>query len=524
MSAPATQSKDDLNWLMRLLIVIEKAGNKLPHPFWLFLSLAVIVMLISWVASAAGLSAVNPAKGETVNAVNLTSSESLGAIVSGVVENYVTFPALGLVLVVLFGVAVAERSGLIPAIMRAALMNASPKWVTAIVALVGTASSIASDAAYMIVIPLGGIAFKAVGRNPIIGCAVAYAATSGGYSAAPMVNSLDAILGGLSTSAAAIIDPEYVVTPVDNFYFNFVSMFVVAGAIVLVTETLLNKRGEELKPDEVENETSDTSTDADLTKKLTPLEKRGIWIAVIATVLCGVLLFVLALPQGSFLRDEEGAFGPKSPLMAGIAAIIGFGFFVVGIVYGIVTKSIKRPADVPEMIVQGLTPMVPVLLLFFAASQFLALFKMSKLGEILAIKGAEFFQSANTPAIVILLGAYILTAIGALFITSGSGLWTLMAPVLVPMLMLLGIAPEVTQAAYRIGDSTTNIVSPMSPYFVMILGFVQRYKKDAGIGTLLSLTIPLAFAMFVAWGLLFFGWWATGIPMGPGAQTTYELP
>ena len=242
--------EERLGPLMRALIVIEKAGNRLPHPFWLFLGLALLVMILSAVFSGLGTSVVNPATGEEVVAVNLFAAESLRDLVSNAVTNYVTFPALGLVLVVLFGVAVAEQSGLIPALMKAALRSASPRWVTVIVALVGSAASMASDAAYMIVIPLGGIAFKAVGRNPIIGCAVAYAATAGGYSAAPFVNSLDAILGGLSTSAAQIIDESYVVTPVANLYFNFASMFVVAFAVTLVTELLLNKRGEQLIVDE----------------------------------------------------------------------------------------------------------------------------------------------------------------------------------------------------------------------------------------------------------------------------------
>ena len=517
-STTAAPKNEKLSWLMSLLVVIEKAGNKLPNPFWLFLGLAVIVMVISSICAAAGLSAVNPATDKAVDAVNLFSTESLRTIVSGVVTNYVEFPALGLVLVVLFGVAVAEQSGLIPAVMRGALQNASPRWVTAVVALVGTAASIASDAAYMIVIPLGGIAFKAVGRNPVIGCAVAYAAVAGGYSAAPFVNSLDAILGGISTSAAHIIDPDYTVTPVANLYFNFISMFVVSAAIVLVTELLLNKRSDDLAPDA---DFEDDDEHADLSKKITPLERRGMIVAAITVVLGFALVFFLALPQGSFLRDAEGGFGPKSGLMAGIAAIIGFGFFVVGIVYGVVVKSIRSFNDIPEMVVKGLKPFVPVMLLFFAASQFLALFKMSNLGQILAIQGADFFREANTPAFVILIGALLLTSLGALLITSGSGLWTLMAPILIPMLMLLGIAPELTQAVYRIGDSVTNIISPMSPYFVMILGFIQRYKKDAGIGTLLSMTIPLSVMMWVFWAILFFAWWATGIPMGPGAQTTY---
>ncbi len=524
MSTATAEHEEKLGPIMRLLVGVEKAGNKLPHPFWLFLSLALIVMIISSLCAAAGLSAVNPATNETVNAVNLFSMDSLRDIVSNVVTNYMEFPALGLVLIVLFGVAVAERAGLLPAIMRGALQNASPRWVTAVVALVGTASSIASDAAYMVVIPLGGIAFKAVGRNPVIGCAVAYAAVAGGYSAAPFVNSLDAILGGISTSAAHIVDSEYTVTPVANLYFNFVSMFVVTAAIMLVTELLLNKRGEAITLDPTDaDEVDEDEEHAKLTAQLTRTEKRGLIAAAIAIVLCFAIVFFLAMPQNSFLRDTDGGFGPKSGLMAGIAAIIGFGFFIVGIVYGIVVGTIKSPNDIPEMVIKGLAPFVPVMLLFFAASQFLALFKMSNLGQILAIVGADFFKGANTPAFIILVGALIITSIGAMLITSGSGLWTLMAPVLIPMLMLLGIAPELTQAVYRIGDSVTNIISPMSPYFVMILGFIQRYKKDAGIGTLLSLTIPLSVVMWIFWAILFFGWWATGIPMGPGAHATYSV-
>jgi aminobenzoyl-glutamate transport protein len=517
-----TQEKrsSELSWLMRLLIVIEKVGNKLPHPFWLFLSLAVIVMILSAIFSAMGLSAANPATDETVTVTNLFSTESLREIVAGATNNFVTFPPLGLVLIVLIGVAVAEQSGLIPAMLRGTIAGASPKWITFIVALAGTAASIASDASYMIMIPLGGLAFKAVGRNPLLGCLVAYAATSGGYSAAPMVNSLDTILGGLSTSAAQIIDSEYTVSPVANFYFNFVSMFVVAIAVTVVTELVLSKRADQIELDEPDENDPD---DFDVKMALDANEKRGMVFAVISIIACAAILFALAFPADSFLRDESGSFGPESGLMAGIAAIIGFGFFIVGIVYGYATGTIKKTADIPDMMGKGLLPFVPVIVLFFAASQFLALFKMSNLGEILAIRGAEFFGSLNTGPFVILLGGWLLVALGALFLTSGSGLWTLMAPVLVPMFMLLSIAPETTQALYRIGDSTTNIISPMSPYFVVVLGFVQRYKRDAGIGTVLSFTIPLSFAMFVFWGLLFFIWWATGIPWGPGAATHYQM-
>lgn len=514
---PEATADQNIGPLMRLLVAIEKAGNKLPHPFWLFLLLAALVMVASAILSGIGVSAINPATGKTVTAANLFSSDNLREIVSGVVDNYMEFPALGMSLVVLLGVAVAEHSGFFGTLMRTALRSTPPRMVTVVVALVGTASSMASDAAYMIVIPLGGIAFKAVGRNPVVGCAVAYAATAGGFSAAPFVNSFDAVLGGLTTSAAHIIDDGYTVTPVANLYFNFVSMFVVAAAVTVVTELLLIKRGAHIEL----TEEADSEEDEEFTRPASAAEKRGMVAGLVTLVLCFVVLAALAWPSGSFLRDTDGGFSAKSGLMAGIAPIVGFGFFLVGIVYGTVVGSIRRLSDVPEMIATGVRPFVPVIVLFFAASQFLALFTMSSLGEILAIKGADFFQSIDANQFVVLVGGFLLVALGALVVTSGSGLWTLLASVLVPMFMLLGISPETTQAMYRVGDSTMNIISPMSPYFILVLGFIQRYKKDAGLGTLLSLTMPLSLAMWLAWGAAFFVWWGLGIPWGPGSVLEY---
>ncbi|GAA2087003.1 AbgT family transporter [Brevibacterium salitolerans] len=511
--------EEKLGFLMRALIVIEKAGNKLPHPFWLFLGLAAVVMVLSWALSEAGVFAINPADGEEVRPTNLLAPEELRTFLSGIVDNFVNFPPLGLVLAVLFGVAVAEQSGLIRTVMKVTLRSASPRLVTFVVALVGSAGSMASDASYMIVIPLGGVAFAAVGRNPIIGIAVAYASVSGGYAAAPFVNAYDAILAGLTTSAAHIIDDSYVVSPISNLFFNFVSMFVVATAITLVTELLLNKRGEQLTIDE--SALQNSAEHVDFAEGVSAAEKRGLWAAGVTLVASAVLIVLLCLPAGSALRDEAGAFGPESGLMAGIAPIVGFGFFLVGIVYGVVTRSITRFMDVPEMMVEGVRPFAQVLVLFFAAAQFLAVFNSSSLGQILAIRGAEFFRSIEANTFVVLLGGFLIVALGALLVTSGSGLWTLLGPILVPMFMLLSISPETTQALYRIGDSTTNIISPMSPFFVVVLGFIQKYKRDAGIGTLLSLTIPLSFGLWVLWGVLFFVWWALGIPWGPGSPIAY---
>lgn len=519
VTASPTTTDQKYTPMMRILMVIEKAGNKLPHPFWLFLIFAAAVMVISSIGAATGLSAHNPATDETVTATNLFSQDNLREILSHVVDNYMGFPALGLVLIVLLGVAVAEHSGFFSTIMRLALRSVPKRWVTIAVAFVGSAASVAGDASYMIVIPLGGIAFKAIGRNPIIGCAAAYAATAGGYTAAPFVNSFDAILSGLSTSAAHIVDDSYSVTPVSGLFFNFVSMFVVTAAVTLVTELVLVKRGEQIKL--THNDDDEDEETIELTRPATRLEMRGIVAAAITLVVSILVLVALAWPSNSFLRDADGGFTSDSGLMAGIAALVGLGFFLVGTAYGIGAGTIRAWADIPEMMAKGTRPFVPVIVLFFSASQFLALFDMSSLAEILAIKGANFFEALNANQFVILIGGFILTAVGAVFLTSGSGLWTILSSVLVPMFMLLGISPETTQAMYRVGDSTFNIVSPMSPYFILILGFIQRYKRDAGIGTLLSLTIPLSFTMWILWGAAFFIWWAIGIPWGPGAPIDY---
>lgn len=524
-----TPVAEDRTALMRLLVWIERVGNKLPHPFWLFIGLAAVTVVVSWILGSLGVSAVNPSTEETVAVKSLISAEGGAMIVSSTVENFVTFPALGLVIVVMLGVAVAERSGFISALMRAALGNASPRWITLIVALTGVSASIASDAAYLVVVPLAGIAFRAVGRNPIVGCIVGYAAVSGGYDAAPMPTAVDTVLAGISTSAAQIIDPSYAVSPLSNWYFSIASTVVVAVTITVATELVLAKRGDQIEIDADHEERHAASQTAgqsdasstDLTAQLEPAERRAMWVTLAVAVLGIAALLAMALPANSFLRSEAGTLDAESPLMLGVAPLIGFGFLILGVVYGIMTGSITKWADVPEMMIKGMYEFIPVLVMFFAASQFLAYFRWSELGQVLAIRGADFFGGLGAPSFVILLGAFLLVALGALFITSGSGLWTLLGTVLIPMLMLLGISPEATQALYRVGDSTTNIISPMSPYFVMILGFVQRYKKDAGMGTVLSFTIPLSFIMWVVWGAFFFLWYYLGIPWGPGVDMSF---
>ncbi|MEU4573115.1 AbgT family transporter [Nonomuraea sp. ATR24] len=499
-----------MNGLLRVLGGIERLGNKLPHPFWLFVILAGVLALVSWGLAAAGVSAVNPASGKQVVAKNLLSADGVTTMIDGAIDNYTSFAPLGTILVVMLGVAVAERSGLLAAVLRSGVAKVSPRWVTFALAFTGMVSHVASDAAYVVLIPLGALAFRAVGRSPILGIVVAFVSISAGYDASPLVTPVDAILSGLTTAAAQTIDPAYVVTPLANYYFSIASSVVLAAVITVVTERVLARRVESLPVDE------DAEEDDLGSLTLRPEERRGLRAALIALVVFVVALVLAVLPAGSPLRGEGGSL-VQSPLLGSIAIFLALAFLAVGWAYGKAAGSITSSRDIPDFMAHGLREMAPILVLFFAISQFLAFFKWTGIGEIIAINGADLLKSAGVSGPVVFLGILIVVTVINLVVTSGSAQWALVGPVFVPMLMLLDIPPEYTQALYRIADSCTNAITPMSPYFVMALGFLQRYRRSAGIGTLASMTIPLAFTLLVVWTLLFLVFWWLGIPLGPGA-------
>ncbi|MGW0484379.1 AbgT family transporter [Nonomuraea sp. NPDC003214] len=499
-----------MNGLLRVLGGIERLGNKLPHPFWLFVILAGVLALVSWGLAAAGVSAVNPASGKQVVAKNLLSADGVTTMIDGAIDNYTSFAPLGTILVVMLGVAVAERSGLLAAVLRSGVAKVSPRWVTFALAFTGMVSHVASDAAYVVLIPLGALAFRAVGRSPILGIVVAFVSISAGYDASPLVTPVDAILSGLTTAAAQTIDPAYVVTPLANYYFSIASSVVLAAVITVVTERVLARRVESLPVDE------DAEEDDLGSLTLRPEERRGLRAALIALVVFVVALVLAVLPAGSPLRGEGGSL-VQSPLLGSIAIFLALAFLAAGWAYGKAAGSITSSRDIPDFMAHGLREMAPILVLFFAISQFLAFFKWTGIGEIIAINGADLLKSAGVSGPVVFLGILIVVTVINLVVTSGSAQWALVGPVFVPMLMLLDIPPEYTQALYRIADSCTNAITPMSPYFVMALGFLQRYRRSAGIGTLASMTIPLAFTLLVVWTLLFLVFWWLGIPLGPGA-------
>ena len=511
---------------------IERIGNKLPDPFWLFVILSGVVAVSSWIASKAGLSAIDPASGEEIHVESLLTGENISHMVTDAVQNFIAFPPLGVILAVMLGVAVAEQTGLLAAMVRAMVDKVSGKMLTFMVALAGVTGSIASDAIYVIIIPLGAMAFHAVGRSPVVGAMVAFAASSAGFNSSLILNITDLLLAGISTSAAQLVDANYEVSPLANIFFVIPSAIVLALVITAVTEFYVEKKAQALidddhiDEDELQINDSAQPDDSHLTDdddlSLTPLERKGLAWAGVTLVVALVAYFALLLvPASPFARPEEGFM--ESPLIRAIAVPITLIFFVTGLVYGLVVGTVKEAADLPKFMSKGLESMLPILVLFFAVAQFLAYFQWSNLGPWTAIKGAELLQAWNLPNAVLFLAFVVMVALINLFITSGSAQWALMAPVVVPMMMYVNVSPEVTQMLFRIGDSPSNIITPMSPYFALALTFLQKYYKKAGVGTLMSLALPYSLCMLAGWFIFFMIWYFAGIPLGPGSPMGYEV-
>ncbi|WP_295629136.1 AbgT family transporter [uncultured Corynebacterium sp.] len=540
------------------LATLERVGNALPNPFWLFVILAGVVIVSSWIGAMAGMSAEDPATGDVIEVQNLLTPEYLQMMVTEAVDNFVTFAPVGLILVCMLGVAIAEYSGFIGAAIRAAVAKVHrPMWLTFVVALAGVTGSIASDAVYVILIPLGAAAFRAVGRNPIVGAMVAFAASSAGFNSSLVLNITDVLLAGISTSAAQFVDPEYVVSPLANYFFSMASAIVLAMIITAVTELFIVKHTKKTideskinyeaaaftKPgnDDDGDDDGDRPATADTAAvgrvgsasddqpegetrseqelrdelELDPREGRALKIAGLAALATlGIWAALLFIP-GSPLRGEgDGIL--NSPLLTDIVVPIALLFAIVGIAYGLAIGSIRSSADIPDFMEKGLSTLTAMLVLFFAVAQFTSYFSWSNLGQWTAIKGAELLTRADLPPLVLFAALVLMVGLLNLFITSGSAQWALMAPVVVPMLMYVDISPEVSQMLFRIGDSPTNIITPMSPYFALALTFLQKYYKPAGVGTLMSLAIPYSIAMITGWFAFFAVWYLLGIPLGPG--------
>ncbi len=493
----------------RALDVIEKIGNRLPHPVTIFVIFSVLVVIISEIAARLGVSATftsghNVQK--TVEAVSLLSAAGIRHIFSSAVTNFTGFAPLGTVLVAMLGVGVAERTGLIRAALRLMVLKTPPRLITLGVVFAGIMSNIASDAGYVVLVPLGALVFLSVGRHPLAGLAAAFAGVSGGFSANLLVGTIDPLLGGITTEAAKFIDASYVVDPTANWYFMIVSTFVIAIIGTWVTEKIVEPRLGHYSGDAEEK-----------IEALTEAEKLGIRSAFITAIVFTLLIAALVLPESGVLRHPEtGAIIGRSPFMEGLVPIIAMFFFFPGLAFGIKNGSVKNDKDVAHAVGKSMGTMGDYLVLAFVAGQFVAYFAYTNLGTIIAVKGAGFLSATGLTGMPMIVAFVLLSACINLFIGSASAKWAIMAPVFVPMFMVLGYSPEFTQLAYRVGDSVTNIISPLMSYFAVIVAFAEKYEEDIGLGTLISVMLPFSLAFLIGWTTLLVIWYYAGLPIGPG--------
>ena len=500
--------------LMRALGFIERVGNALPHPGTLFALMALLVVLLSGVFAQLDLSVVHPGTGEVVRPVNLLSVEGLHRILTSLITNFTGFAPLGTVLVAMLGIGIAEASGVIGTSLRLLVLSAPQRMLTFVIVLAGVLSNTASEIGYVLLVPLAAAIFLAAGRHPLVGLAAAFAGVSGGYSANLLLGTVDPLLAGLSEEAARIVDPTYEVNATANYYFMFASTFVIAAAGTWTTERLVAPRFGEYTGSERPEELTG----------LTPAEKRGLWYAAAASVLFSALLLWGTVPADGFLRDPETGSLLRSPFMSGIVALIFLFFAAVGLAYGVGARTFRSDADVMRGMGKSMETLGLYLVLVFFAAQFVAFFTWTNLGLIVAVKGAGLLQAAGMGPIPLMIGFILVSAVINLFMGSASAKWAIMAPVFIPMFMLLGYTPEFAQAAYRIGDSTTNIISPMMTYFALIVAFVERYDARAGIGTVIATMLPYTVVFLLAWTVMLVIWMLLGLPVGPGAGLYLPSP
>jgi aminobenzoyl-glutamate transport protein len=499
----------------RMLATVERVGNKLPDPAMLFVGLLVIVWVLSWLLSMVSFEVVDPRSGEALVINNLLEGRAMTEWLSVMVTNFAHFHPVGVVLVAMLGIGVAEHTGFINTGLRA-LLSVTAKWLlTPMVILVGIVSHTAVDAGYVLVIPLGGVIFYAAGRHPLAGIAAAFAGVSGGFSANFVPSSLDPLLQGLSQTGAQILDPSVVLNPLNNYFFTTASSALIIGLGWYLTEKVVEPRlqGVDLDGD---------LTDLPKMHALEPHEKKGLNAAMIALVLGVVFLVVTSLPANSAWRDDSGALATgAAPIMRSIVSLIFLMFVIPGIVYGIAAKTISSSKDVIEGMTKAMHQMSYYLVIMFFIAQFVYAFGQSNLGVLLALKGAAALQAIEMPAAGTLIGIVLLTGFINLFVGSATGKWGLLAPIFVPMLMALGISPDLTQAAYRVGDSSTNIITPLMPYFPLVVVYCQRYVTTTGIGTLTAMMLPYSVTFIVIWTIFLVIYFLLGIPLGIGASYTY---
>ncbi|WP_414055819.1 AbgT family transporter [Macrococcus equi] len=485
---------------------IERAGNKLPDPVVIFISLCGLILIASWIASLFGVQAKNPADGKVVKAINLLTPDGVAKIISEAVPNFAAFPPLGLVLVVMIGVGIAEKTGYFETLMKYTIEKTPKKIIIPIIIFVGIMGNAAGDAATIVLPPIAAMVFIRLGYHPIAGLAMAYAAALGGFSASLVIGMTDALAVSFTEPATKLIDGSVKVNAAMNYYFLCASTFLLLVVAWFVTSKIVIPRFGKYEG---------TYTDDETNEYVAPKERKAMIWANISILLLMGLLILLTVPEHALLRNAKtGSLIDDSPLMNGIVPIITLLFLVPGLIYGYMAGTMRSTRKFSEMLADSMSSMGGFIVIVFFAAQMLAFFTWSNLGTIVAIKGAALLKGQN--GVVLILGVLILSAFINMLIGSASAKWAILAPILVPMLMLLGIHPAFTQVIYRVGDSITNPITPMMPYLPLLLSYAQKYDKNIGLGTMIAALMPYSIAFGIFWTLLLLVWYFLGIPVGPG--------
>jgi aminobenzoyl-glutamate transport protein len=503
------------SYFQKLLNWTERIGNALPHPATLFALFALSALIVSAIGQFLAWEVVHPGTKEIVRPVNLLTQEGVHRILEEMVENFTSFAPLGIVLVAMLGIGIAEQSGLINSIIRMLVLNSPKHLLTFVIVFAGVLSNIASDVGYVLLIPLAGVIFLAVGRHPIAGMAAAFAGVSGGFSANLAIGTVDPLLAGLSQEAARILDPSYEVNPTANYFFMVASTFVIALAGTLVTEKIVEPRLGEYKKNENDGELA--------LDKISAVEKKGLLWAAVTFLVILIITLIEVIPEDGFFRGADGGV-LSSPLIKGVVAMLFITAGGMGLAYGFATGKYKNDSDVVKGMAASMKTLGTYLVLVFFAAQFVAYFKWSNLGIIIAVKGAGLLMSFDIGLIPMMILFILLSAAINMLMGSASAKWAILAPIFIPMFMIMGYSPELSQVVYRIGDSVTNVISPMMSFFALIIAFVQKYDSEAGIGTIVAAMVPYSITFLFFWIILLIVWLMLGIPLGPDAGIHYSLP
>ncbi|GAB6139036.1 AbgT family transporter [Halanaerobaculum tunisiense] len=508
MSEPQRkEAKKNNSLFYRFLDFVEMVGNRLPHPFTLFVIFTLIMIVISFITGVTGVQVDHPTKDTIVEAKNLLSTQGIQYMLLNLINNFTSFRPLGLVLGMMLGIGLAEKAGLMSAFMKKFMLGAPKRLVLMAIFLIGICGNIASDAAVIIVPPLAGAIFYGMDRNPLVGIAAGYAAACAGFTANLIIAGTDALLAGITEEAAQSMQQGISVNPTVNYYFMIVSTVILTFIGAWVTKKFVEPQAGEY--------VSDGKVEENDNLGITKLQNKGLKRAGITTLIYWGFIILSLIPVNSPFRNEAGGLIP-SPFLDGIVPFILFWFIAIGIVYGITVGEIESDEDIPKLMGESMEDMAGYIVLVFAIAQFISYFEWTNLGMILAVKLASLLKMMNVTGFPMVIGVILISTVINIFIGSGSAKWALLSPVFVPMFMMFDYSPAFAQLAYRIGDSTTNAITPLFPYFPVVLGFMKKYDDSAGIGTVISYIMPYTIVFGIIWFILLAIWFFLGLPLGPG--------